>query len=179
MNFTKISCGGSSFIVVNNIKSKVSAQSLSLLAKHVCQNQSSVGAQSFVVIGKPIHMGDFQVICYDQNGIPTAVTPCCAVCAARYACDHRISEDDSIFMEAGQRLFKARRLEKTKYQISIVSMDNSPMSNDNDLVYTTGIIAVGSISEHSIARTVYPHDPYGSFHNKSTVRQVLSETPVP
>jgi len=84
MRFNKMNGAGNDFIVINNIKEKISHDKFPAIAKTLCHRHLSIGADGFMVVEKPEQGGDYRMLFYNSDGSIGEMCGNGARCICRY-----------------------------------------------------------------------------------------------
>ena len=85
MEFTKIQGAGNDFIIINNMKLKLSLDKIPAIVKKLCKRKVSLGADGFMVVDFPEGDADFKMRFYNSDGSIGEMCGNGARCIARYA----------------------------------------------------------------------------------------------
>ncbi len=91
MEFTKIQGAGNDFIIINNMKLKLSLDNIPAIAKKLCKRKVSLGADGFMVVDFPDGDADFKMRFYNSDGSIGEMCGNGARCIARYAYTNNIA----------------------------------------------------------------------------------------
>lgn len=97
MEFTKIQGTGNDFIIINNMKLKLSLDKIPELARVLCKRKVSIGADGFMVVDFPEGNADFKMRFYNSDGSLGEMCGNGARCIARYAFINKIADKNMKF----------------------------------------------------------------------------------
>lgn len=116
--FYKMQGTGNDFIVINNMILGYSAETLSELARQVCQPRISVGSDAVMAVDFPEHEGDFRMRFYNADGSEAEMCGNGARCLARYAYEQKLASTEmTIETIAGD--VRAWRLDEREYKVQL------------------------------------------------------------
>lgn len=97
MEFTKIQGTGNDFIIINNMKLKLSLDKIPEIARVLCKRKVSIGANGFMVVDFPEGNADFKMRFYNSDGSLGEMCGNGARCIARYAFINKIAHKNMKF----------------------------------------------------------------------------------
>lgn len=97
MEFTKIQGTGNDFIIINNMKLKLSLDKIPEIARKLCKRKVSIGANGFMVVDFPEGNADFKMRFYNSDGSLGEMCGNGARCIARYAFINKIANKNMKF----------------------------------------------------------------------------------
>lgn len=88
MHITKMHGAGNDFIIIDNFAHKFSSDELSALARRLCAQHTSVGADGLMAVAEPTRGGDYSMLFFNSDGSAGEMCGNGARCIARYGHDH-------------------------------------------------------------------------------------------
>ena len=67
MHITKMHGAGNDFIIIDNFAHKFSFDELSALARRLCTQHTSVGADGLMAVAEPMRGGDYSMLFFNSN----------------------------------------------------------------------------------------------------------------
>lgn len=93
MHITKMHGAGNDFIIIDNFAHKFSFDELSALARRLCTQHTSVGADGLMAVAEPTRGGDYSMLFFNSDGSAGEMCGNGARCIARYGHDHGLAGD--------------------------------------------------------------------------------------
>lgn len=125
--FTKMQGAGNDFIVIDNRELRIPPQMLSALARQVCAQHVSLGADGLMVADWPEHGGDLKLTFFNGDGSLSEMCGNGARCIGRFGYE-RFTQKERITIEATSGDVYAWRLNEREYKICL----NEPSKLDPD-----------------------------------------------
>jgi diaminopimelate epimerase len=118
MEFWKMNGAGNDFIIINNIKEKVSENMLPKMAEILCERHLSIGADGFMVVEKAREQGDYRMLFYNSDGSLGEMCGNGARCISRYGYETGLAgEVQKVETTAG--LVTGERLSDMLYKVRL------------------------------------------------------------
>jgi diaminopimelate epimerase len=157
MEFTKIQGTGNDFIIINNMKLKLSLNKIPSIAKKLCKRKVSLGADGFIVVDFPEGDADFKMRFYNSDGSIAEMCGNGARCIARYAFTNNIVGKNMKF-ETLAGIVSAEILEGRMVKIQLSNPENINLDADIDIDdkrYECSYIELGNPGiPHAVVRYV-------------------------
>lgn len=118
MKFSKLQGAGNDFIIINNMEEKIPPEQLSQVAKQLCRQHFSIGADGFMAVDHPMEGGDYRMRFYNADGSQGEMCGNGARCIARYGYEKGLAgEIQRIETTAG--LVVGERIDRRMYRIRL------------------------------------------------------------
>lgn len=128
--FYKMQGAANDFIVINNMKLRLSDEQLVSLTKQVCRQRFSVGSDALMALDFPQANADFRMKFYNADGTEAEMCGNGVRCIARFAYETGIAKQQmTIETKAGN--VDCWRLDKRQYRVQI----NEPSVENFDLSF--------------------------------------------
>ena len=129
MEFYKMQGAGNDFIIIDNMKLKISVEKLSQIAKKLCQRRVSIGADGFMVVDYPDGDADFKMLFYNRDGSIGEMCGNGARCISRYAYINNIAGEKMTF-ETGAGIVRSEILEGRLVKVLLNSPELIELNNN-------------------------------------------------
>ena len=118
MKFWKMNGTGNDFIIIDNRESSLSAEALPDLARQLCRQHWSIGADGLMVVEDPVQGGDIAMRFYNADGSVGEMCGNGARCLCRYCFEKDIAGSvQRIETMAG--MVEGERVDKREYRIRL------------------------------------------------------------
>ena len=118
MQFWKMNGAGNDFIILNNMREGLPAESFSALARRLCDRRMSIGADGLMIVEKPTVGADYRMLFFNSDGSVGEMCGNGARCICRYGCDNGLAgEVQRVETTAGP--VTGRRLTRRQYQVQL------------------------------------------------------------
>ena len=118
MRFTKMHGAGNDFIIINNMDESIPAAKLPELARRLCAQRVSVGADGMMVLVPAKNGGDFGMLFYNSDGSVGEMCGNGARCICRYGFEKGLASD-SPRVETTAGIVSGERLDSIRYRIRL------------------------------------------------------------
>lgn len=133
MEFWKMHGAGNDFIIINNISLCIPENKLSDLAKKLCRQHFSIGADGLIVVEKSDNGADFKMLFYNSDGTMAEMCGNGARCICRYGYENGLSgEIQTVETTAG--IIKGKRVSESDYMIRL----NKPYNFKDNMEVSAG-----------------------------------------
>ena len=121
MQFWKMNGAGNDFIILNNMREGLPAESFPALARRLCDRRMSIGADGLMIVEKPTTDADYRMLFFNSDGSVGEMCGNGARCICRYGCDNGLAgEVQRVQTTAG--LVTGWRMTRRQYRVQL----NSP-----------------------------------------------------
>jgi diaminopimelate epimerase len=120
LKFVKFVAAGNDFVIINNFDKKISPKTYSELAKKLCRQKFSIGADGLLIIEPTIKSNcEFRMVYYNSDGSRASMCGNGARCIAYYAYELELCDDIVNFeTDAGIITAEIKRGEKVKIKLT-------------------------------------------------------------
>ena len=132
MEFYKMQGAGNDFIIINNMKSNIPVEKLSVVAKKLCERKVSIGADGLMAVDYPEGDADFKMRFYNRDGSIGEMCGNGARCISRYAYINKISGKKMTF-ETGAGIVNSEVLEGRLVKVLLNNPEVVNLYNDIEI----------------------------------------------
>lgn len=146
MEFYKMQGAGNDFIIINNMKEKISVDKLPAVAKKLCERKVSIGADGLMVVDYPDGDADFMMRFYNRDGSLGEMCGNGARCISRYAYLNNIAGEKMTF-ETGAGIVYSEMLGERQVKVQLNNPEVIKLNNDiviDDTNYECSYIELGN-----------------------------------
>lgn len=156
MKFWKMNGAGNDFLILNNLKEKLSSDMFPQMARMLCERHMSIGADGLMVVDTPTQGGDFKMLFFNSDGSIGEMCGNGARCICRYGYENGLTgETQTIETTAG--IVTGQRITRQQYRIrlnDVTTMQlNHPVEIDG-IRYACSYVELGN---PSIPHAVVPY----------------------
>ena len=118
MRFTKMHGAGNDFVIINNLDESIPAAKLPELARRLCAQRVSVGADGMMVVVPAKSGGDFGMLFYNSDGSIGEMCGNGARCICRYGFEKGLASDTPK-VETTAGIVVGKRLDSVRYRVRL------------------------------------------------------------
>ncbi|MDD4088726.1 MAG: diaminopimelate epimerase [Tissierellia bacterium] len=132
MEFYKMQGAGNDFIIINNMKSNIPVEKLSVVAKKLCERKVSIGADGLMAVDYHEGNADFKMRFYNRDGSIGEMCGNGARCISRYAYINNIARKKMTF-ETGAGIVNSEVLEGRLVKVLLNNPEVVKLYNDIEI----------------------------------------------
>lgn len=120
LKFVKYVGAGNDFVIINNIDKKISPKTYSEIAKKLCQQKFSIGADGLLIIEPSLKSNcEFKMVYYNSDGSRASMCGNGARCIVHYAYELELCSDITNFeTDSGIIYAEVKRADKVKIKLT-------------------------------------------------------------
>ncbi|MBQ2959934.1 MAG: diaminopimelate epimerase [Oscillospiraceae bacterium] len=145
MKFTKMHGAGNDFIIINNIEEKIPETEFSSLAKALCTQRMSIGADGMMVVVPAKNGGDYGMLFFNSDGSLGEMCGNGARCICRYGYENGLAGETQ-HVETTAGLVTGERIDSKNYRIRLndaSTVDIHRAVNINSQSYDCAYVELG------------------------------------
>ena len=146
MKFWKMNGAGNDFLVLNNLIEHLPHESLSEIARTLCERHLSIGADGMMVVEAPTQGGDYKMLFFNSDGSVGEMCGNGARCICRYGYENGLAgETQTVETTAG--IVTGRRIDRRLYRIRLndpTTMDLSRPVEVDGVTYECAYVELGN-----------------------------------
>lgn len=119
LRFYKMHGAGNDFVIINDMLDELPREKLGALAKHLCAQRTSIGADGMMVVVPPVNGGDFGMLFYNSDGSEGEMCGNGARCICRYGFETGLAPETIQKVETVSGMVIGERIDHRRYRIRL------------------------------------------------------------